>query len=137
MRILSVLTLALPLLAFAAPATASPRPPQQRDQAVALRVTTNWIAIYPARLWIAVELPQPCRALPSGRRICPIAIRLLAWTDGVLAPWRCVAHEFSQPVSRVPAPAGGARAPGAQHSCTPTREITTDPDDGTRAMAAP
>ena len=39
-------------------------------------MTTNWIAIYPARLWIAVELPRPCRALPSGRRICPIAIRL-------------------------------------------------------------
>ena len=88
----AALTLLLPLLAFAAPATASPRPPQQRDQAVALQVTTNWIAIYPARLWIAVELPQPCRALPSGRRICPIAIRLLAWTDGVLAPWRCAAH---------------------------------------------
>ena len=92
MRILLVLTPSLPLLAFAAPATASPRSLQQRDQAVALRVTTNWIAIYPARLWIAVELPQPCRALPSGTRICPIAIRLLAWTDGVLAPWRCVAH---------------------------------------------
>ena len=92
MRILLALTLTLLLLAFAAPATVSPRPPQQRDQAVALQVTTNWIAIYPARLWIAVELPQPCRALPSGRRICPIAIRLLAWTGGVLAPWRCAAH---------------------------------------------
>ena len=73
MRVLLVLTLMLPLLAFAAPATASAAPPRQRDQAVALQVTTDWIAIYPARLWIAVELPRPCRALPSGRRICPIA----------------------------------------------------------------
>ena len=90
MRILLLLTLAL--VVFAAPATASPRPHQQRDQAVALQVTTNWIAIYPTRLWIAVELPGPCRVLPGGRRTCPIAIRLLAWTDGVLAPWRCAAH---------------------------------------------
>lgn len=90
MRILLTLTLALPLLAFAAPAAASPR--EQRDQAVALQVTTDWMASYPAGLWIAVELPRPCRALPSGRRTCPIAIRLLAWTDGVLAPWRCAAH---------------------------------------------
>jgi hypothetical protein len=94
MRVLLTLalTLTLPLLAYAGPATASPGPPQQREHAVALQVTTNWIAIYPADLWIAVELPQPCRALPSGRRICPIAIRLLAWTDGVPAPWRCAAH---------------------------------------------
>lgn len=92
MGITLALTLALPLLAFATPATASPRPLQQRDQAAALQVTTDWIANYPARLWIAVELPRACRALPSGRRICPIAIRLLAWTDGVLAPWRCAAH---------------------------------------------
>jgi len=92
MRILLTLALMLPLLAFAAPATPSVRPSQQRDQAVALHVSTNWMAIYPARLWIAVELPQPCRALPSGRRTCPIAIQLRAWTDGALAPWRCSAH---------------------------------------------
>jgi hypothetical protein len=47
MRILLVLMLTLPLLASAARATASPGPPQQRDQAVALQVTTNWMAIYP------------------------------------------------------------------------------------------
>ena len=91
-RILLGLALTLPLLALASPTTASPRLSQQRDQAVALQLTADWIATYPARLWIAVELPHPCRALPSGRRICPSAIRLLAWTDGVLAPWRCVAH---------------------------------------------
>ena len=97
MGILLVLTLTLPLLAYAPTATARQRPPQQRDQAVALQLTTSWIAIYPARLWIAVELPQPCRTLPSGRRMCPIAIRLLAWTDGVLAPWRCLAHAVLPP----------------------------------------
>jgi hypothetical protein len=37
----------LEVLASAARATASPGPPQQRDQAVALQVTTNWMAIYP------------------------------------------------------------------------------------------
>jgi hypothetical protein len=103
MRILLVLTLALPL-ALADPAPASPGPPEQREQAVALQVTTNWMAIYPAGLWIAVELPQPCRALPSGRRICPIAIRLLAWTDGVPAPWRCTAHAV------LPAPQARSKA---------------------------
>lgn len=92
LRVLLTLALAVPALAVAAPATASPGSPEQRDQAVALQVTTDWMAIYPARLWIAVELPRPCRALPRGRRTCPIAIRLLAWTDGVLAPWRCTAH---------------------------------------------
>ena len=109
MRILLVLTVTLPLLALATPATGSPRPPRQRDQAVALRVTTDWIAIYPARLWIAVELPRPCLALPSGRRTCPIAIRLLAWTDGVLAPWRCVAHAVL--------PARRSRSRGSGRSC--------------------
>jgi hypothetical protein len=62
------------------------------------------MTIYPAGLWIAVELPQPCRALPAGRRICPIAIQLLAWTHGVLTPWRCAAHAL------LPAPQSRSKA---------------------------
>ena len=115
MRILLTLTLTLKLLACAAPATATARPSQQRDQAVALHVSTNWMAIYPAHLWIAVELPQPCRAVPSGRRICPIAIQLRAWTDGALAPWRCSAYA----VLPAPQSRSAARSRRTSADCAP------------------
>jgi hypothetical protein len=69
-----------------------------RDQVKAMRLTVDWLATYPEDLWLGVELPGPCRALPSGRRACPIAISLRAWTRGELAPWRCDAQILLPPL---------------------------------------
>jgi hypothetical protein len=113
MRTLFAVTVTLALLVSAAPAGAGVAPPQQRDQAAALRASAAWLAVYPGGVWLGVELPQRCRTLPSGRRMCPIAIRLLAWTGDRLAPWRCAAH--------VLLPAPGTRAPVRRSSadCSP------------------
>jgi hypothetical protein len=91
-RSLVALALTSVLLAAAPPAAAGARAPRDRDRAAALRATSAWLAIYPPDLWMAVELPEPCRERPDGTRTCEIAIRLLAWTGGALAPWRCVAQ---------------------------------------------
>jgi hypothetical protein len=68
-----------------------------RDEARALRATADWLATYPPHLWVGLELPRPCRPLPDGRRACPIAITLRAWTHGELAPWRCNAELLLPP----------------------------------------
>jgi hypothetical protein len=119
MRSLRALILALVLLALAAPAGARAGPRDHRDQAAALRATTSWLAIYSPRVWIGVELPGRCRALPSGSRSCPIAIRLLAWTAGALTPWRCVAQAV------LPAPTSRAEHSVRRTSahCTPLPDI--------------
>ena len=121
MRSPLALTLTLVLLALAAPGGASAAPLDHRDQAAALRATTGWLAIYRPGVWIGAELPGPCRALPSGERRCPIAIRLLAWTNGALAPWRCAAQAV------LPAPQAGSKRRVRRTSarCTPLTDIHT------------
>jgi hypothetical protein len=120
MRSLLALTLTFALLAPATPAAAGTG---HRDQAAALRATAAWLAIYPPDLWIAPELPQPCRELPSGKRTCRIAIRLLAWTGGALAPWRCVARAV------IPAPKSQSRHRARRTSarCAPITDVTHQP----------
>ena len=115
MRSPLALTLTLVVLALAAPAGASAAPLDHQDQAAALRATTGWLAIYSPRVWIGVELPGRCRPLPRGRRRCPIAIRLLAWTGGALAPWRCVAQAV---LPAAPSRAGDSVRRTSAH-CTP------------------
>ena len=107
--------LTLVLVVLVAPTGARAAPPDHRDQAAALRATAAWLAIYPPGLWIAAELPGQCRPLPSGERTCPIAIRLLAWTDGEPAPWRCAA----QAVLRAPRSRSRHRARRTSARCTP------------------
>ena len=121
MRPLLGLTLTFVLLAPAPPAAAGTGPPDHRDQAAALRATAAWLAIYPPGHWIAPELPQPCRKLPSGKRTCRIAIRLLAWTGGALAPWRCVARAV------LPAPKSQSRHRVRRTSahCAPLTDVIT------------
>jgi hypothetical protein len=104
----SPVTLALAvalMLAFALPAHAAPAPSPRDDQVAALRATTRWLALYPPDLWLGVESPGECRRLPSGRRSCPIAITIKAWSADRLDSWRCAAHVL------LPAPGHG----GAQH----------------------
>ena len=64
----------------------------QGDKRAALRMTSDWLATYPARVWGGVALPGDCRTLAGGRRACPIAIVLRAWTQGRRLPWRCEAR---------------------------------------------
>ena len=74
------------------------------DRAAALRLTADWLAAYPEHLWVGVELPGDCRTLPDGRRRCPIAISLRAWTHGSFAPWRCEARAVLPPPQATSAP---------------------------------
>lgn len=121
MRSILALVLTLVLVALAVPDSAHAKPHDHRDQALALRATTRWLAVYPPRLWLAAELPGPCRALPSGERTCPIAIRLLAWTNGALASWRCAAQAV------LPAPNSRAEERRRRTSarCTPLTDLNT------------
>jgi hypothetical protein len=84
-----------------------------RDEAQALRLTAAWLATYPPHLWLGIELPGDCRPAPHGRRACPVAITLRAWTHGELAPWRCRAEVLLPPQ--------GSRAAARRTSarCTP------------------
>jgi hypothetical protein len=102
-------------LAFAQAASAGPAELHRadRDQVKALRLTVDWLTTYPELLWVGVEMPGRCEALPSGRRACPVAISLLAWTRGKLAPWRCDAQIL------LPAPGRTARARRTSARCHP------------------
>jgi hypothetical protein len=108
------LTLAVALmLAFALPAHAAPAPSTREDQIAALRATTRWLALYPPELWLGVEPPGTCRHLPSGRRSCPIAIAIRAWSADRLDPWRCAAHVL------LPAPGHGGAPRRTSADCAP------------------
>jgi hypothetical protein len=102
-------------LAFAQSASAQPAESQRadRDQVQALRLTVDWLTDYPEPLWVGVEMPGRCEALPSGRRACPVAISLLAWTRGELAPWRCDAQAL------LPASGSAARPRRTSARCHP------------------
>jgi hypothetical protein len=105
-------------LAFAQAATtaAATSDRADRDQVTALRMTVDWLTTYPEPLWVGVEMPGRCEPLASGRRACPVAIDLLAWTGGRLAPWRCDARVL------LPAPASSARARRTSAHCHPLTE---------------
>jgi hypothetical protein len=91
--------------------------PPQSDRSVALRVSADWLASYPARNWGGVELPGRCTPLAGGRRVCPIAIVLRARTQGRLEPWRCGAWVM------LPA----SRSTGAPHRTSASCVRVTDP----------
>jgi hypothetical protein len=95
-RVLLGLAALIGALAIAQSGTAASAGPAaahraDRDQVKALRMTIDWLTTYSEDLWVGVELPGECRTLADGRRSCPIAISLRAWTHGELAPWRCQA----------------------------------------------
>lgn len=93
---------------------AATRTTPQRDRAAALRASADWLAAYPVRSWGAVELPAPCAPLTGGRRSCPIAIVLRAWTGGRRVPWRCDARLV------LPAPGGTGRPRRTSADCVRT-----------------
>jgi hypothetical protein len=103
------------VLGFActAPAHAGPARSARDDQVAALRSATRRLALYPPPLWVGVEPPGTCRALPSGRRSCPIAITLRVWGAGGLEPWRCAAHVL------LPAPGRGGEPHRTSADCAP------------------
>ena len=99
--------------ACARPAHAQAARPARDDQVAALRSATRWLALYPPPLWVGVEPPGACRALPSGRRSCPVAITLRVWSAGRLDPWRCAAHVL------LPAPGRGGTPHRTSADCSP------------------
>jgi hypothetical protein len=102
-------------VAFAQAAAAGPAVSHRtdRDQVKALRMTVDWLTTYPEPLWVGVEMPGRCEPLADGRRACPVAINLLSWTRGELAPWRCDAEVL------LPAPRSSARARRTSADCDP------------------
>jgi hypothetical protein len=112
-RLLLGLAMLAGTLGFAHSATVGAAASSRADQVKALRMTVGWLATYPEPLWVGVEMPGRCDSLPSGRRACPIAITLLAWTRGELAPWRCAAHAL------LPAPGSRAHARRTSADCHP------------------
>jgi hypothetical protein len=115
-----VLVLATIVFALGITQAASAAPAESRrvdrDHVKALRLTVDWLAAYPEPLWVGVEMPGRCQPLVDGRRACPIAISLLAWTRGELVPWRCDAQAL------LPAPGSTARARRSSARCHPLAE---------------
>ena len=108
---------ALVLALASAGQSASRATSPQRDQRAALRLTADWLASYPSRVWGGVALPGDCRAVGGGRRACPIAIVLRAWTQGQRLPWRCEARAI------LPAAGDGAAPRRTNARCHPVDAV--------------
>lgn len=74
-------------------------------------MTADWLGTYRERLWIGVDLPDPCAPQGDGTRRCPVSITFRAWFHGRLAPFRCEADVV------LPAPHSDAAARRTSAHC--------------------